>query len=645
MAFAAGELEHRDRPLGRVPLSVWYRRGLAFEPEAMLGFLAATLQTFETRLGPYPFSRYAVVLLPEFSGGMENTTITFTSEPSGQANIGTNLHAHEFGHHWFGDWVTVATFDDVWIKEGMATLLAVEAHRATQDGEGKGRLFGNNFSFTPSDAIRDKSLVGLAKYTSGPYSRAAWLLTQIRDRVGETAFWGSLREVLAKYALGSIDSESFVRSFGLDEPTVQKVLRALDSKVVPSVAIGTSIDSTGTLVKLNLTDPGGTMIAPTVVTVVDAAGQASSSMLLPDVPLELTVPDGGYLAPDETDVHPEWNASFTTNVDEYRKFAPLLFPGSDAARAAFATRSAGHQERALDAVLGYLGKLDIAPADFTALYRELDSTYARRYAEFAGCYVMRDPVNAPTWSGVLGPILAAPALTNWSTAYATCGIDFATSTFGAEIASLAEGVDARVASRFVYLSSYNYGAAATFDALAQVGVAGPSLQLREQAITRLGYQTPSSGYTTVPPDQQTRWKEFFRARLTEAKSAIRFPMAWRGVVMLSDDLALVIAAGKLHTVPLSDAVQRTVVCDAYALAQRTRPAAFAEFQQAAQPWDTLGAPARAVLMSGGAGCVTAPLSARSGKTADPMADEGSRARKRVREERRGERDERTLGPR
>jgi hypothetical protein len=624
MAFAAGELEHRDRPLGRVPLSVWYRRGLALEPDAMLDFLATTQETFETRLGPYPFSRYSVVLLPEFSGGMENTTITFTSETSGQANLGTNLQAHEFGHHWFGDWMTIATFDDVWIKEGMATLLAAEADREARDAEDKGRLFGNTFDFTSTDAIRDRSLVGLAKYTSGPYQRAAWLLTQIRDRVGETAFWGSLRQVLARYALGSIDSESFVRSFGLDEPTVQKALRALDAKVVPAVAIGTSVDATGTQVKLNLADPGQTMIAPTAVTVVDGAGQVASSALLPDVPLGLTVPAGGYVAPDEAGVHPDWWSSFTTNVDDATRFVPLLFPASDAARAAFSTRSAVQQERALRGLFSFIGKLEIAPSAFSALYRDLDSTAARRWAEFAGCSAMSDSTTLGAWTGVLGPILAAPAQTNWSTAYAACGIAFATNAFGAEIATLGASVDPTHASRFVYLSSYDYGAAATFDALSQVALQAPSLQLREQAIARLGYQTAGFGYSPVPSDQRTRWQEFFRGRLAETQTATRFSMVWRGVVGLADDLALVVAASKLHTVPLSDAVQRAVVCDAYAISENTRPAAWAEFQEAAKPWDTLGASAQSALSSGGAGCVVALSLVAPGKGTAAGASERGR---------------------
>jgi hypothetical protein len=600
MAFAAGELEHRDRTTGRVPLSVWYRRGLAVEPDDMLDYLSGAVPTLEKLVGPYPWPSYAVVLLPEFSGGMENTTITFTTETSGQANLGASLQAHELAHQWFGDWITVATFDDVWIKEGMATLLAPEADRARRDVENKGRRFGTSFGFAPADAIRDRSLVGLAKYTSGPYQRAAWLLTQIRDRVGDTAFWQALRQVLTKYALGSIDSEAFVRSFGLDDTTVQQVLRSLDEKRPPAMTIGSRVEADGTAVTLTLSDPGATMIAPMGVTVVDAAGQPTSVTLKTDAPITVTVPNGGYLAPDEPEIHPEWR-TFTANSEEYAKLVPLFFPSSDAARSAFSSRTASHQERALDAAVAFLGKVEIAPGSFPSFYTELDSISARRTAGFAGCYALRAS-GSSAWTDVLAPILAMPALTTSGTAYAACGTDFATRTFGAELATVAARVDARSASRFVYLSSYDYGATATFDALSSVAVQGPSLQLREQALSRMTNQAVSSSYSGVAADEAPRWKEFFRKRLVEAKSANRFQTVWRAVVALKDDRAVSIAAEKLHSVVLSDNVQRGVVCDAYTMAQALRIEAWTEFQHAAQPWDTLGVQARTILMAGGAGC-------------------------------------------
>jgi hypothetical protein len=601
MAFAAGELQHEDRATGRTPLGVWYRRGLAFDAGEMLDLLSGAMASFEKLLGAYPWPSYAVVLLPEFSGGMENTTITFTAESSGQANPGLSLQAHELAHQWFGDWVTVATFDDVWIKEGMATLLAPEADRARRDAGDTARLFGNAFAFNPADSIRDKNLTGIAKYTSGPYARAAWLLTQIRARVGETSFWQSLRVVLAKHALGSVGSEAFVRSFALVEGTLQKILHALDEKRVPSVTVRTEAGP-ATMVTLNMTDPGQTVIAPTLVTVVDAQGRASSSTLVPDMPLTLPVRSGGYLAPDERDVHPAWWASFDLPSADFGALLPLLFPTTDAARTTFAERSAAHQERALDALLRTGTQLGLPPAAFTALYAGLDSSVARRYAEIAGCLAWQAHTD-DAWGTALQGVLPSPSLTTWSTGYGNCETDLPTRMFAGELTSLAPRVDAKSASRFVYLSSYDYGPAATLDALSAVATRAPSLQLREQALTRLAYQAaPGFGYSAVSGEQIPRWQDFFRARLDEAKSATRFQMVWRSVVDLSDDRALAIAGQRLHTVELSDDVQQQVVCNAYAMAKAHRPEAWTEFQRAAQPWDTLSSAAQTALSQNGAGC-------------------------------------------
>jgi aminopeptidase N len=70
MAFAAGDLVHADRTTGRVPLSVWYRRGLAVDPDATLDVVADAMATYETKLGPYPWDSYPVFHAPGYGGGM-----------------------------------------------------------------------------------------------------------------------------------------------------------------------------------------------------------------------------------------------------------------------------------------------------------------------------------------------------------------------------------------------------------------------------------------------------------------------------------------------------------------------------------------------------------------------------------------------
>ena len=606
MAFAAGELEHADRPGGSVPLSVWYRRGLLIDPDDNLDAVAEAMAVFEDRLGPYPWESYAVVLVPQFGGGMENATITFNTELSGQGNVSFGLNAHELGHQWFGDWVTMHGYDDVWVKEGMATLLAAEAQRARRDLEDTGRRFGYDFAFDASDAIVDRDLTGLDKYTSGPYERAAWTITQIRARVGESAFWASLRQVLTDHAAGTIDGEGFVRSFApaLDEATIVQILGALEQTDVPSISIVTTPGDTITSVELTLTDPAATLIDPIALTVIDGSGAASSAELAVGDPLTVVIPFDGSLAPDEGDVHPSWDYSFAVSDSYYSELVPLFNPGQVAGLAPFLSRSPGHQERTLQE----WGLPTIAPEDLAGYLADLDSVNARFSATIDGCGVLQSLTSAEdiaAWRDALAPLLEAPALPRFSIGFARCGTELATAVFGAELAALVDATEAADAGRLEYLLSFDYGAADSLAAIGAVATGSPSLRLRDLAIARLSYHTvPGYGYSEIAAGEVADWKAFFRARLPETTSVGRFRSVWRGVVALADTLALVPVAALLHVVPMSPELQQQTVCDAYAIAQDD-PDAWAAFLDAAQPWDTL-APEAAALLADPTACGLSP---------------------------------------
>lgn len=587
MAFAAGQLEHEDGKAGTLPIALWHRRGLLVDPALLLSRTAEDLATLENLLGPYPWTSYSLVLLPEMTGGMENTTVSFLLEKSGQANANFNVIAHELAHQWFGDWVTPQTFDDLWVKEGMAALLAEEADRSRRDREHRGRLFGYDFGFVPGQAIRDPALKEHAKYNTGPYGRAAWLLTQIRVAVGEQSFWQSLRKALGDHALGSIDSESFLRAFALDAVTFAKALHALDEKRGPSIATNLVSDpSGGSLVTFQITDPGDTLLVPIGIAVVDGRGNATEKSLVPNAPVTVAVPSDGYLAIDERDVHPDWAGAFDSPLDE--AIVKLFMPRTLPAVVAFGTRSAAHQERAL----AYASPLAIAPSAFQPFHDMLDSTWAAWYAEGAGCSAWRATLDAG-WAAALLPYLKAPSVTLLSFQYAGCGTALATSTFGLELAELAAHVSGSTATRLDYLLGYDYGEAASFATFEKLALEAPSLQLREEALLRLSYQAQGFyGYSSVVDTE--RWKVFFRDRLGQATSSARFLLVWDAVIALRDDQALAIAGQKLHTIAFTPEQAQGIACAAFALAP-SGSAAWSAFQQAAEPWDSLPAGVQAYL--------------------------------------------------
>ena len=598
MAFAAGQIAHTTRTTGRIPLAVWYRRGLILDPEATLDVVSGAMATFEDRLGPYPFASYAVVLLPEYGGGMENATITFNGELYGQALVSASLNAHELAHQWFGDWVTMRDYDDVWVKEGMATLLTAEAERATRDREGKGRGFGTDFTFSPDDAIVDSTLTGLAKYTSGPYERGAWLIGQLRARVGETAFWSTLRDVLAQHSLDSIDGPTFVRSFApaLDDATITKAVASLPRHEVPAIAIAAVPSAGATDVTFTITDPGATLLAPINVTVVDATGAAVSHAMDATAPLTVTVPDGGYLAPDESDVHPYWEFSFTVDPTEfYGQLAPLMMPTSAPALAAFESRSAAHQERALYD----FGLPAIAPTELDELVAALDSNDAAREAVVQGCAQLGSLEPGPkadAWTTALTGFLTTPPLEGFSSEWGQCPPALVKQALAGELAQLTalNPLTPAQLARLDYLMSFDYGADESFSAFSALATSGPTLRLRDQAIARLALQ-PSWPYSPIPDSSLETWRGFFRGRLPLTTSATRFRAVWRGLYRLNDASALPLVAPLLHRVPLSAAVQRATVCQAYALSQKVAPESWTAFREAAQPWDTLAPAAAEVL--------------------------------------------------
>ncbi|MCC7548980.1 MAG: ERAP1-like C-terminal domain-containing protein [Burkholderiales bacterium] len=165
------------------------------------------------------------MLLPEFAyAGMEHAGASFLREDSvlfvaepGQEDLlrRAQLIFHEAAHQWFGDLVTMRWFDDLWLKEGFASLMAHEAACALLPEidariawhRSKELAYETDATEGTTPVRRPLANLALAKSTYGNvvYHKAPAVLQLAESLLGEQVFREAIRTFLARHAWAVVD--------------------------------------------------------------------------------------------------------------------------------------------------------------------------------------------------------------------------------------------------------------------------------------------------------------------------------------------------------------------------------------------------------------------------------------------------------
>ncbi len=213
------------------------------------------LVEFSKRFGDYPFKKEKHGFCDglDGAGGMEHQTMS--SIATGSITSVSTL-VHEMTHQWFGDNVTFAHWNDLWLAEGFARYsealskelvptIGTPAGAFTTRSSLKSNAIGysNNSAYIPNSSSTTSNLIWNTTYGGTVYERGAMIVSMLRTMCGDSIFFSALTKYQTDLAGKSATTDTlrnyFNRELGRD------IAVFFDDYVGGSDTISTRLNSIG----------------------------------------------------------------------------------------------------------------------------------------------------------------------------------------------------------------------------------------------------------------------------------------------------------------------------------------------------------------------------------------------------------------
>ncbi len=261
VAIAAGPLESIAIPGLSVPGRIYTVKGQKKLARLATRYAPPILSALEEYFGrKYPYRKLDLIAIPEYwPGAMENPgAITYsdrillvdeaTASVAQKRSI-ARVTAHEFAHLWFGDLVTMAWWDDLWLNESFADWLGDKTADALYPDYGVQiaelqsvqRLMGSDAR--PSTVPVRKPVTSTADIMDGlglAYGKGKTILQMVEKWIGEDVFREGVQRYIEAHAWGNTTADDLFAalSAAADRDLTPVLSSFLEQPGYPVVTVG-----------------------------------------------------------------------------------------------------------------------------------------------------------------------------------------------------------------------------------------------------------------------------------------------------------------------------------------------------------------------------------------------------------------------
>ena len=262
VAFGVGPFEYVDAGItgvSHVPVRIVVPKGDSARAKYAASVTAEIITWEEKYYGiPYPYDKADQLAIPlSFGGAMENPgLVTYDADiilaPPGQESLAhqreyASIAAHELGHQWTGDLVTMKWWDDVWLNESFATWMASkmlaewkpEWQTRADDQEARQEVMVDDTKTTArriNQPVNSKSDIANA-FDSITYEKGGSVLATFENAIGPENFRRAMHNYLQAHAFGNATTDDFLAALAAaSKPEYATAFRTfLDQVGVPEV--------------------------------------------------------------------------------------------------------------------------------------------------------------------------------------------------------------------------------------------------------------------------------------------------------------------------------------------------------------------------------------------------------------------------